>query len=38
MHMKKRVLLNTNIMHDLPGEREPFYQPIAQIATLAFNR
>jgi len=33
--MKKRVFLDTNIMLDLLGEREPFYQSIAQIATLA---
>jgi len=33
--MNKRVFLDTNIMLDLLGEREPFYQSIAQIATLA---
>ena len=33
--MKKRIFIDTNIMLDLLGEREPFYTPIAKIATLA---
>lgn len=33
--MSKRVFLDTDIMLDLLGEREPFYNSIAQIATLA---
>ena len=33
--MSKRVYLDTNVMLDLLGEREPFYNSIAQIATLA---
>lgn len=33
--MKKRVFLDTNVMLDLLGEREPFYEPIAKLATLA---
>ena len=33
--MNKRVYLDTNVMLDLLGEREPFYNSIAQIATLA---
>lgn len=33
--MINRVFLDTNIMLDLLGEREPFYNSIAQIATLA---
>ena len=33
--MSKRVYLDTNIMLDLLGEREPYYNSIAQIATLA---
>lgn len=33
--MSKRVYLDTNVMLDLLGEREPFYHSIAQIATLA---
>ena len=31
----KKVFLDTNIVLDLLGEREPYYQAIAQIATLA---
>lgn len=31
----KRVFLDTNVMLDLLGEREPFYKPAAQLATLA---
>ncbi len=30
-----RVFLDTNVMLDLLGRREPFYSPIAKIATLA---
>jgi len=33
--MSRRVFIDTNIMLDLLGEREPFYEPIAKIATLA---
>ncbi len=33
--MSKRDYLDTNVMLDLLGEREPFYNSIAQIATLA---
>jgi predicted nucleic acid-binding protein len=33
--MSKRVYLDTNVILDLLGEREPFYNSIAQIATLA---
>jgi predicted nucleic acid-binding protein len=33
--MIKRVYLDTNVMLDLLGERDPFYTSIAQIATLA---
>lgn len=33
--MSKKLFLDTNIMLDLLGEREPFYTPIAQLATLA---
>ncbi|MFN7774922.1 type II toxin-antitoxin system VapC family toxin [Flavobacterium sp.] len=33
--MSKSVFLDTNVMLDLLGEREPFYYSIAQIATLA---
>ena len=33
--MKKRVFIDTNVMLDLLGERKPFYDPIAKIATLA---
>lgn len=33
--MSKRVFIDTNIMLDLLGERNPFYEPIAKIATLA---
>ena len=32
--MKPRLFLDTNIMLDLLGEREPFYEPIAKLATL----
>lgn len=33
--MSKRIFLDTNIILDLLGERKPFYDPIAKIATLA---
>ncbi len=33
--MKTRLFLDTNIMLDFLGERVPFYDPIAKIATLA---
>ncbi|WP_306014410.1 MULTISPECIES: PIN domain-containing protein [unclassified Allomuricauda] len=33
--MSRRIFVDTNVMLDLLGEREPFYAPIAQIATLA---
>ncbi len=33
--MKSRVFIDTNIMLDLLGERQPFYIPIAKLATLA---
>ncbi len=33
--MKHRLFLDTNIMLDLLGERVPFYEPIAKLATLA---
>src|SRR5690606_7101656 len=32
--MKDRLFLDTNVVIDLLGEREPFYQNAAQIATL----
>jgi predicted nucleic acid-binding protein len=33
--MSKRLFLDTNILLDLLGERDPFYHSVAQIATLA---
>jgi len=33
--MNPRIFLDTNIMLDLLGERIPFYDPIAKIASLA---
>lgn len=33
--MKTRLFLDTNVMLDLLGERKPFYDSIAKIATLA---
>lgn len=33
--MKRRIFIDTNVMLDLLGERKPFYEPIAKIATLA---
>ena len=32
--MKPRLFLDTNVMLDLLGEREPFYEPVAKLATL----
>ncbi|MFK7899637.1 MAG: type II toxin-antitoxin system VapC family toxin [Cyclobacteriaceae bacterium] len=32
--MSKRIFIDTNVMLDFLGEREPFYDPIAKIATL----
>jgi len=31
----KRIFIDTNIILDFLGERNPFYEPIAKIATLA---
>jgi predicted nucleic acid-binding protein len=36
--MKNRIFLDTNVMLDLLGERIPFYDSIAKIATLADNK
>jgi len=33
--MKDKLFLDTNVMLDLLGEREPFYDSIAKIATIA---
>lgn len=33
--MSKRIFIDTNVMLDFLGEREPYYVPIAKIATLA---
>lgn len=33
--MKDKLYLDTNVMLDLLGERDPFYESIAKIATLA---
>ncbi len=33
--MSKRIFIDTNIMLDLLGERQPYYDPIAKVATLA---
>ncbi|TXD82583.1 PIN domain-containing protein [Subsaximicrobium wynnwilliamsii] len=33
--MKNRLFIDTNIMLDFLGERHPFYEPIAKLATLA---
>lgn len=33
--MNKRLFIDTNIILDLLGERKPFYEPIAKIATLS---
>lgn len=35
--MKDKLFLDTNVVIDLLGEREPFYNSIAKIATLADN-
>jgi predicted nucleic acid-binding protein len=35
--MKTRLFWDTNVMLDLLGERVPFYEPVAKIATLADN-
>lgn len=35
--MKPKLFLDTNIVLDLLGEREPFYQPIAKLASLVDN-
>jgi predicted nucleic acid-binding protein len=35
--MIQRIFIDTNIILDLLGERDPFYKPIAQMATLAEN-
>ena len=36
--MKNRLFIDTNILLDLLGERQPFYEPIAKLATLADKR
>ncbi|MGM0934455.1 MAG: type II toxin-antitoxin system VapC family toxin [Bacteroidota bacterium] len=33
--MKKRLFLDTNVILDLLGERERYYEPMAKLATLA---
>ena len=33
--MSRRIFIDTNVLMDLLGEREPYYEPIAKIATLA---
>ena len=33
--MKDRLFLDTNVMFDLLGERAPFYDTAAKVATLA---
>jgi len=33
--MKDKLFLDTNVVIDLLGEREPFYESVAKIATLA---
>jgi len=33
--MKRRLFLDTNVILDLLGERDPFYDSIAKLATLA---
>ena len=33
--MKDNLFLDTNVVLDLLGEREPFYEPAAKIATIA---
>lgn len=34
--MKTKFFVDTNIMPDLLGDRTPYYNSIAQIATLAY--
>jgi predicted nucleic acid-binding protein len=36
--MSKKLFLDTNIMLDFLGERDPFYLPSAQLATLADHK
>jgi len=36
--MKEKLFLDTNVVIDLLGEREPFYESAAKIATLADKR
>jgi len=36
--MKDRLFLDTNVVLDLLGERIPFYEPMAQIASMADRR
>lgn len=33
--MRKRIFIDTNVLLDFLGERQPFYEPVAKIATLA---
>ena len=33
--MSRKIFLDTNIVLDLLGRRDPFYEPIAKIATMA---
>lgn len=35
--MKNKLFLDTNVMLDLLGERVPFYDSVAKIATLAYK-
>jgi predicted nucleic acid-binding protein len=35
--MKQRLFIDTNVVLDLLNERKPYYNPIAQIASLADN-
>ena len=32
--MRKRIFSDPNIILDLLGERQPFYEPVAKIATM----
>ena len=34
----QRIFLDTNVVIDFLGEREPFYEPVAKILTLADNK
>ncbi len=36
--MRKKIFLDTNVVIDLLGEREPFYNSAAKVATLADKR